>query len=81
MESIRNKIEFLEASILDNQLLEKITRDVDGVFHQAALTSVQESFSRPEEYYNVNVNGTENILKLFFIANFKIFSVPLTFTL
>ena len=72
LESIRNKIEFLEASILDNQLLEKITRDVDGVFHQAALTSVQESFSRPEEYYNVNVNGTENILKLAMKNNFKI---------
>ena len=72
LESIRNKIEFLEASILDNQLLEKITRDVDGVFHQAALTSVQESFSRPEEYYNVNVNGTENILKLALKNNFKI---------
>ena len=72
LESIRNKIEFVKASILDNELLEKITRDVDGVFHQAALASVPESFSRPEEYYNVNVNGTENILKLALKNNFKI---------
>ncbi|MBC8252215.1 MAG: NAD-dependent epimerase/dehydratase family protein [Candidatus Nitrosopelagicus sp.] len=72
LEAIRNKIEFVRASILDKELLDKITRDIDGVFHQAALASVQDSFSKPEEYHNVNVNGTENILKLAVKNNFKV---------
>jgi len=42
------------------------------VFHQAALASVQDSFNKPEEYQNVNVNGTENILKLAKQNNFKV---------
>ena len=64
LELIRKKISFINDSILNIDLLEKETQGIDGVFHQAALASVQDSFSKPEEYHNVNVNGTENILKL-----------------
>ena len=64
LESVMDKIEFFKGDILDFELLKKITRDVDGVFHEAALASVQESFDKPDEYHNVNVNGTENVLKL-----------------
>ena len=39
-------------------------RNIDGIFHEAALASVQDSFVNPEEYHDVNVNGTENIFKL-----------------
>jgi len=42
------------------------------VFHQAALASVQDSFVKPDEYNDVNVNGTENILRLAKKNNFKI---------
>ena len=62
--SVKDKIVFYNDSILNLELLEKQTKNIDGVFHQAALASVQDSFSKPEEYQNVNVNGTENILKL-----------------
>ena len=72
IESIKDKINFIKGDILDTDLLEDITKDVDGVFHQAALASVQDSFSKPEEYYDVNVNGTENILKLAKKNDFKI---------
>jgi len=64
LESVMDKINFVKGDILDTDLLERITKDVDGVFHQAALASVQDSFDEPDEYHNVNVNGTENILKL-----------------
>jgi UDP-glucose 4-epimerase len=57
---------------LDVDLLEDLTKDVDGVFHQAALASVQDSFDKPDEYHNVNVNGTENILKLSKKYGFKV---------
>tara|TARA_B110000263_G_scaffold181880_1_gene159434 strand:- start:459 stop:1379 length:921 start_codon:yes stop_codon:yes gene_type:complete len=70
--SIRDKINFVNSSILDNEVLEKTTKDIDGVFHQAALASVQDSFSKPKEYHDVNVNGTENILKLAKKNNFKV---------
>ena len=72
LESIKNKIDFVKGSILDIELLEKLTKDVDGVYHEAALASVQDSFSKPDEYHDVNVNGTENILKLAKQYNFKV---------
>lgn len=64
LESIKEKIKFVKGSILDIKLLEEITYNVDGIFHQAALASVQESFTKPDEYNEVNVKGTENILKI-----------------
>ncbi len=64
LKSVIDKITFLKDSILNRELLEKQSQNIDGIFHQAALASVQDSFSKPDEYHNVNVNGTENILKL-----------------
>ena len=70
--SVKDKIVFLKDTILNINLLEKHTEEIDGIFHQAALASVQDSFSKPEEYNDVNVNGTENILKLAKKNNFKV---------
>ena len=72
LKSVSDKIIFLKDSILNMNLLEKETQEIDGIFHQAALASVQDSFSKPEEYHEVNVNGTENILKLAKKNNFKV---------
>ena len=72
LESMKEKIIFVKGDILDNKLLNETIMDVDGVFHQAALASVQDSFSKPDEYNEVNVNGTENILKLAKKNDFKI---------
>ena len=70
--SIINKIKFQKIDIRDYESLRKILKNVDGVFHQAALTVVQDSFSRPEEYFDVNVHGTENIFKLANENKFKV---------
>ena len=72
LESMKEKIIFVKGDVLDNKLLNETIMDVDGVFHQAALASVQDSFSKPDEYNEVNVNGTENILKLAKKNDFKI---------
>ena len=72
LSSVQERINFLRDDILNENLLEKETKNIDGVFHQAALASVQDSFSKPEEYNDVNVNGTENILKLAKKNNFKV---------
>jgi UDP-glucose 4-epimerase len=52
--------------------MRKVLKNIDGVFHQAALTVVQDSFSRPEEYFDVNVHGTENIFKIANENKFKV---------
>jgi len=72
LESVIDKINFIKGDILDTELLDSITKNVDGVFHQAALASVQDSFNKPDEYHNVNVNGTENVLKLSKKYGFKV---------
>ena len=59
-----NKLEFLQVDVRDYALLENHLYDIDGIFHEAGLTLVPESFEKPKEYYDVNVNGTENIFKI-----------------
>ena len=61
---VLQKIQFHNIDIRDIEKLEKILKNVDGIFHEAALTIVQESFTKKEEYFDVNVRGTENILKI-----------------
>ena len=72
LDKVIDKIEFLNIDIQDYDSMEKNMQDVDGVFHQAALTVVQDSFKIPEEYHNVNVKGTENIFKIAQKNNFKV---------
>ena len=62
--TIMDKIKFVNGDIRDFNLLKNTLKNTDGVFHQAALASVQESFVKEQEYRDVNVGGTENILKL-----------------
>lgn len=59
---IMDKIEFIKADIRDLDALESATSECDGVFHEAALVSVQQSFDMRDEYQDVNVNGTKNVL-------------------
>ena len=72
LEPVLSRIKFEKIDIRDYDCLEKILKDIDGVFHEAALTVVQDSFDRPEEYHDVNVTGTENIFKLAKKNNFKV---------
>ena len=69
---INDKINFVNGDIRDYKLLEKLVSDTAGVFHEAALASVQDSFNMKDEYFDVNVNGTENILKLGREYGFKV---------
>ena len=64
LQEVFDKIEFCELDIRNIPELENKIKDVDGIFHEAALTIVQESFLMEEEYYDVNVKGTENIFKI-----------------
>jgi len=64
LEGVLNKIQFHKIDIRESEKIEPILKDVDGIFHEAALTIVQESFQKEKEYFDVNVNGTENIFKI-----------------
>ena len=72
LDSLNKKIQFKNIDIRDYELLEKNLKNINGVFHQAALTVVQDSFDKPKEYHDVNVVGTENIFKLAHKNNFKV---------
>lgn len=66
------KVEFVEDDIRDYEMLKKEFASVDGVFHEAALASVPDSFRIPDEYHDVNVRGTENVFKLAKENGFKV---------
>ena len=72
LRSVIQQITFKKIDIRNYEELEKNMKNIDGVFHQAALTVVQDSFKNPQEYYDVNVGGTENIFKLAQKNNFKV---------
>jgi len=72
LENIKEKIDFYQADILDFEEMEKIVVNADGLFHEAALVSVPESFEKPELYNKVNVDGTKNIFELAKKNGFKV---------
>lgn len=53
---------FIEGSIMDKAILRKAMKGVDYVFHLAAMISVPESMSAPEECVQLNTIGTLNVL-------------------
>ena len=71
IENIENST-FLKEDIRNYEIIKKACKGVDGIFHQAALASVPDSFKKPEEYHQVNVIGTENIFKIGKELNIKV---------
>lgn len=61
---ITNEIEFIREDIRDVDALDSAISGCDGIFHEAALAAVQESYIKKQEYHDVNVNGTKNILDI-----------------
>ena len=72
LSQVIDKIEFVKGDIRNFEDMEKNFQNIDGIFHQAALTVVQDSFDYTQEYHDVNVKGTENIFKLANKYNVKV---------
>ena len=72
LDEVRNEINFVKADIRNFEDMKKNIIDCDGIFHEAALTLVQESFTKQKEYNEVNVIGTENIFKIAQKKNIKV---------
>ncbi|HEC81136.1 MAG TPA: SDR family NAD(P)-dependent oxidoreductase, partial [Thermoplasmatales archaeon] len=60
---IKNKkIKFIKGNITNLKLLNKVFKNVDYVFHEAAVVSVSQSIKDPVTTNNVNTGGTLNVL-------------------
>ena len=60
---IKNKIKFINKDIRNYNAINKLFKNIDCVFHLAALADIVPSIDNPDEYYSTNVTGTFNILK------------------
>ena len=57
------KVQIVEGSILDRELLDQLLPGTDFIFHLAALVSVPESMMKPSETVEINVQGLLNVLE------------------
>ena len=60
---ILNEVEVIPGDILDQGLMKTFFKDVDVVFHLAALISIPFSYQAPLLFFKVNVEGTINVLQ------------------
>ncbi len=54
-------IEVLTGDVRDPHFCKHITKDVDMIFHLAALIAIPYSYIAPDSYVDTNINGTLNI--------------------
>ena len=59
---IADDVEFIQADILDEEALAKAMKDVEVVFHHAALASVPLSLEQPMAVHQATATGTLNVL-------------------
>ena len=64
LKEIKDDIEFHKVDISNYSEIDDVVENIDGIFHEAALASVPQSFKEPERYHKVNAIGSENIFKL-----------------
>ncbi len=57
------RFHFVEGSILDAPLVERLVTEVDGVYHLAAVVGVKYVLADPLRGMQVNLRGTEHILE------------------
>ena len=61
---------FLRFSILDKKKIYKIKKKIDCIVHLAAISNTNDAEKNPDKCFNINVNGTLNLLN--FAKNRKI---------
>ncbi len=62
LDELSGDIEFIEGSVADKELMTLALRDVEVVFHEAAIPSVPRSVEAPEQTHIASVDGTFNLL-------------------
>jgi nucleoside-diphosphate-sugar epimerase len=59
---IGGEVDFIQASLTDQKAVSRALRDVELVFHEAAIPSVPRSVAAPTETHEASVNGTFSLL-------------------
>jgi nucleoside-diphosphate-sugar epimerase len=62
VDAIASKVDFVQASVGDEQSLRRAISDVELVFHEAAIPSVPRSVERPVESHEASINATFSLL-------------------
>jgi len=80
-----SRVELRKGDIRDKEFLEESISGMEGVFHLAAISSVERSLLEPELVHEVNVRGTLNVLlaskkkkvkKVVFISSASVYGNP-----
>ena len=60
------EIPFIKCDIRDYNEIENVIREhkVDGIVHTAALKAVGESMEKPDEYFQVNLDATKELIEI-----------------
>ena len=56
-------LKLVEGSVTDFDLIKKLCQDCEFIYHEAAQAGVRTSVENPMKSYNVNTEGTLNVLK------------------
>ena len=59
---VADGLQFLEGDVRNYGAVERASRDVDAVVHLAAITGAADTHDREAETYDVNLEGTRNVL-------------------
>lgn len=63
LDEVRGAIDFRYIDIRDYEELHGAMRDIEVVFHEAAIPSVPRAINEPVPSHEVNINGTFNVLR------------------
>lgn len=59
--NLKNNIDIISGDIRDPHFCKNITKDIDVIYHLAALIAIPFSYTSPESYVETNIKGTLNI--------------------
>ena len=62
IKNFKNKCKLIKQDISINKKIDKYFKDIDVVFHCAALADIVPSIQNPKNYFNSNVNGSLNVV-------------------
>lgn len=62
LDAVRERVEWIQGDLADLDTAQNAARDMDVIFHQAALPSVPRSIKNPRASHDANLTGTLNVL-------------------
>lgn len=60
---LAGRVDIVEGDMRRQDECSKVCKDIEYIFHEAALPSVPKSVEQPQESHDTNVNGTFNMLR------------------